>query len=276
MRSNLTGNGLGGGLLGDLAARFEAAAERARKGDQVGGCFLVCDWRCREEVRGSRCVADGSFCLLNQRQQTPQNKTQAHFYRLLLTSGHYNTQLGLLAALQANRYLSPAQLPWLATIPATSSILVFELHHDVTSHELAVRLVIQNGPKSDYVTVPLPQCAVAGDAAEQLAGPGACRFEAFVKSVGGAALPSASEWCAACANTKMNACVAARVRGSSGSSGGGGGEAWKLAVAVLASVAGTAAAAWAAFVIHQRRAARRWEAAAQQGGGGLAGLADKL
>jgi len=37
MRSNLTANGLGGGLLGDLLQRFGAAAERARAGDTVRG-----------------------------------------------------------------------------------------------------------------------------------------------------------------------------------------------------------------------------------------------
>jgi len=209
---------------------------------------------------------------------------QAHYYKLLVTSGHYNTQLGLLATLQADRHLSPAQLPWLATLPATSSILVFELYHDVTSDTLAVRLVTLDGPKANWTAVPLPQCAVAGDAAERLAGMGACEFSAFQKTFGAAALLSVGYWCAACENTQMDACLAAQAQGggkgafSSGGGGGAGGSSnrvLQLGVAVAASVAATASAAVIVFALYQKRVRRQqWEGQQQQqqAGGALAGL----
>jgi hypothetical protein len=198
----------------------------------------------------------------------------------LLTSGHYNTQLGLLAAMALDTALTPVQLPWLATLPATSAVLAFELHHapwngSATGHLLAVRLVFQNGPNAEYQAVPLPQCASGGAAAsdaaaaaaaEALAGPGACELSAFSRAYGGAGTDKLGAWCEACRNNQTNGCVAYRARqggangaaAAQGAGGAGGGEAWKIAVSVVASVAGTAALAAAAFALFLRKERPKW------------------
>jgi hypothetical protein len=205
-------------------------------------------------------------------------------------SAHYNTQLALLSAMALDTALTPAQLPWLATLPATSSALAFELHFDPSSRRLAVRMLYQDGPGQGYMPVPLPQCASPGgvrpngdvDAAEALAGPGACELSAFVRAYGGAAIDDAGTWCTVCENAQMEACVAARARGrggvfaasgfandngsggvssdsGGGNGGGGSGEKVKVAMAVVTSALGAGALAAGAVLWHVRRREAKWE-----------------
>lgn len=220
MRSNLTGNGLGGGLLGDLIARLQAASEHLREGKAAG------------------------------------------FYRLLLTSAHYNTQLALLAAMGLDTALTSRQLPWLGNLPATSSVLLFELHQGgpMTGGALAVRMVIQDGPSKPYVPVPLPCAAGEGGdpgAAEAFAGPGACELGAFLRAFKGVAIQNAADWCNACANGATNVCVAARAKSAgaarTGADGGDSGG-LKVAVGVLAGALTLAVVAAAVAILMLRRA----------------------
>lgn len=128
------------------------------------------------------------------------------YYKLLTVSSHYNTQLGLLSALQS---VVPAaqrtQYQWLSKIPSLAAVLVLELHAS-SSGQLVVRAVYQDGPKAAYRTLPLP-CAEAGDAAEAVAGPGACTLEAFRSLAEPAAMLNVGEWCEACGNSKVMACA---------------------------------------------------------------------
>ncbi|KAL6746088.1 histidine phosphatase superfamily [Haematococcus lacustris] len=180
MSSNLTSNLLGGPLLADMLAYMDTTASAALTGTQV-------------------------------------------FPKLLHISSHYNVQLGVLAALALDTHPPAlAALPWLSSkLPALASTAVFELlapevQAAVVGGELgqlAVRLVVQDGPEASWQMVPLP-CAVTGDAAAQLAGPGACSYPAFRALATAAALPSAPSWCRACANTGAAACqtLAAQAR----------------------------------------------------------------
>lgn len=165
MDPSLTGNLLGGGLLGDVLHRM-AAAEAAY-----------------------------------------QANSQALYYKLLTVSSHYNTQLGLLSALQsAVPAAQRTQYLWLSRIPSLAAVLVLELHASSSSGQLVVRAVFQDGPKGAYTTLPLP-CAEAGDAAEAVAGPGACTLDAFRRLAEPAAMFSVGEWCEACDNSKVMACA---------------------------------------------------------------------
>jgi len=131
---------------------------------------------------------------------------QAPYYKLLTVSSHYNTQLGVLSALQAA--VEPSQRTqylWLQKIPSLAAALVFELHK-TPAGALVVRAVFQDGPTAQYQVVSLP-CAVAGDAAEAFAGPGSCTLEAFRALAGPQAFDSSSAWCEACNNNKVLACV---------------------------------------------------------------------
>lgn len=183
MEPALASNLLGGAILADLLARVEAAAAAGGSASaSIGG-------------------AGG-------------------YYRLLTTSAHYNTQLGLLSALQAGASadgggdgttttMQQTDYPWRHKIPALAAVLAFELHRATTDGgEFVVRTVAQDGPSAAYSVIPLP-CAVAGDAAEQVAGPGACTLERFRALAQPQALGSASAWCEACGNVKVLACRAA-------------------------------------------------------------------
>ena len=227
-----------------------------------------------------------------QPKSTPSSPSQAPYYRLVLTSAHYNTQLGLISAMALDKFLTPAALPWLASIPATSSVLAFELHTSADSAtagqqaaegnqtagqvpRFAVRMMVQNGPDAGYVPVPLPPCAASRaadadiDAAEALAGPGACELGAFVRAFSGSALKDAGAWCAECDNGEVDACVAFKARSGSWktASWNTDGASWRIAVAVMASVLGTAALAAAAFALHRRRERRKWDRAGWPAGG---------
>ena len=153
-------------------------------------------------------------------------------------------------------------------IPSLAALMAFELHADAAQRpqQLAVRLVMQDGPSEPYTTIPLP-CAVAGDGAEALAGAGACTLEAFQALVQPLSMNGAEQWCAACDNSGMTACklrVAAAQLGEATASGGGGvssGAAAGIAVACSLVVAALAAAA---FVLYRRHMQRQLEQARLQ------------
>lgn len=133
-------------------------------------------------------------------------RLQAPYFKLVSVSSHYNTQLGVLAALQAA--VPPSQRSshaWQAAIPSLAAVLAFELHRDGASGGYVVRAVAHDSPQAGYVVLPLP-CARAGDAAEALAGPGSCTLEAFRALAGPQAINSSSHWCEACDNTRAQAC----------------------------------------------------------------------
>lgn len=150
--------------------------------------------------------------LLGRLEAAERGSSGGQHYRLLSVSSHYNTQLGVLAALQRDEGEQEPHVVdhlWRDRIPALASVLAFELHGSSGGGQLlAVRVVAQNGPAAAWVVVPLP-CAQQGDAAEQLAGPGACSLAAFRALAGPRALNSSRAWCDACSNTKVLACRAA-------------------------------------------------------------------
>lgn len=173
------------------------------------------------------------------------------YYRLLAAFGHYNTQLGLLAAMSLDTAAGSSKHPWFSNkIPSPAAVLAFELHCTRSKAadappQCVVRVVIQDGSKEEYQVLPLP--CTGGTAAGV---PGACPLEEFVQKYSSAALTSAADWCSACDNKATNACKAANLQGaegssisssSSSSSKGDNGVGWKVAVAVLTSVVGTAA-----------------------------------
>jgi hypothetical protein len=152
--------------------------------------------------------------------QLPSAVVLQSYYRLLTASGHYNTQLGLLSALLADQASTPDHT-WTKKIPSLAAVLVFELHttsptagssssKQQQQQPFAVRAVFQDGPKAAYQTLILP-CAVKGDAAEVLAGLGACTLERFRALAEPQALNTSSEWCDACRNGKVLACQVSRM-----------------------------------------------------------------
>ena len=170
MAPSLAGGLLGGAVVGDLLSRAAGAEAGARSGAGAGG-----------------------------------------YYRLLTVSAHYNTQLGVLSALQAGAEAAgqrQTSYAWRDRIPALAAVLAFELHHDRNGDLFAVRAVAQDGPAAPYAALPLP-CAQGGDAAERLAGPGACTLARFRALAGPLALNSSRAWCEACGNRKVLACRAA-------------------------------------------------------------------
>jgi hypothetical protein len=62
-----------------------------------------------------------------------------------VVSSHYNTQLGLLAALEVDMSPAAPAVAWLTKIPALAAVLAFELHMDPAIGTGAVRLVAQVG-----------------------------------------------------------------------------------------------------------------------------------
>lgn len=195
------------------------------------------------------------------------------YYRLLTVSSHYNTQLGVLSALQhgaAQQGLPESDYPWRRRIPSTAAVLAFELHAsaagagDEAGH-WAVRAVAQDGPASRYAVLPLPCADAAGEA---LAGPGACSLGAFRALAAPQAISSAAEWCAACGNEKVMACVVQRMQrqlaqqeeGSAAmrdDSSGGGGSVPAGMVALYCVVSVAAAAVLAVAGLLGARALRR-------------------
>lgn len=199
-------------------------------------------------------------------------------YQLLGFSAHYNTQLGVLSALRLDTYW-PALLAttrnsasWLATgalpaptiapkLPALAAVVAFELHVPssastpgtlTSADQMAVRLVIQDGPSTPYMIVPMP-CQT--NQSNALGGPEACSLPAFLSYIQGLAL-SEDAWCSACRNGgNMTYCALIAAQSNAGSSGGH--ADWEIAVAVVVSVVGTAllVVAIMALWLRSRRAA---------------------
>lgn len=77
---------------------------------------------------------------------------------LLVMSSHYNTQLGLLAALDIESSPGAEDIPWRTQIPSLASVLAFELHKlggTGLPASYYVRAVYQDGPGEAYKTLPL-------------------------------------------------------------------------------------------------------------------------
>lgn len=160
-----------------------------------------------QNMLGGALLADVLVRMENAAKAVAANK--AVYYKLLSVSSHYNTQLGLLAALGVDQ-VPNSDLVWLKKIPATAAVLALELHKTDDS-ALWVRVVAQDGPGKPYAAVPLPCSADKGQVK------GACSYDDFVKLAGLQALGSVEAWCSACGNQNMLACKAVawrRLRGS--------------------------------------------------------------
>lgn len=93
---------------------------------------------------------------------TTANPTLLQVYpTLLVLSAHYNTQLGLLAALDIEFTPGAEDIAWRTRIPNLAAVLAFELHKvgGVGGVGLPpsyyVRAVFQDGPGEGYRTLPL-------------------------------------------------------------------------------------------------------------------------
>mmetsp|Transcript_13596 Transcript_13596/g.29101 ORF Transcript_13596/g.29101 Transcript_13596/m.29101 type:complete len:514 (-) Transcript_13596:767-2308(-) len=227
MRSSLTGNLLGGPLVSELLDGMSQAA----------------------------------------RAQELNSDT---YIKVMTISSHYNTMLGLLSALAldtnspAATAMSNPNRPsnWLATgalpdvggpkIPASASLLVLELFSEQPTSPLLVRLVVQDGPSSPYVTIPLP-CS-SGSASPA----GTCTWPAFQTWASSAAL-SASDWCKACRNADAATCIQINLQGQLDSSQGSGGHKdWEIAVAVVVTFVGTLLLCGVIAVVVRQRSKRAW------------------
>lgn len=154
------------------------------------------------------------------------NQVGLPHYKLLGVVGHYNTQLGLLAALKADQVEEEeVVVPWLTQkIPSPSAILTFELHTNDTqdtnnakntntnTNTYAIRAVLQDGAGKNYQPVPLP-CSVGG---KEEGYP--CPLPVFLSLATPQAM-NAGEWCEACDNVDMLACQAAEGQRSKGKGG---------------------------------------------------------
>lgn len=127
----------------------------------------------------------------------------------------------------------------------------------------------QDGPKADYATIPLP-CAVPGDGAEALAGPGACTLDSFRQLAEPRSINGTAAWCGACENDSMSVCKLQRATAelqavTAGDEGAGGGSSGLSGGAVagiaIGCVAATLAACGVGFVMYRRRMLRQLEAA---------------
>ena len=160
---------------------------------------------------------------MEQAVQHRETSFPAHVYKLLTIAGHYNTQLGVLAALQADQ-VTNSTLPWLGKkIPSPAAVLVFELHHlsekeggkekegeEGREEGYYVRVVIQDGAKQDYQGVLLP-CS-GGEGGREGGREGEEGFQCSLKEFFELAAPqalSAGEWCRACENENVLACKVA-------------------------------------------------------------------
>jgi lysosomal acid phosphatase len=210
MRSWVTGNRLGGLLVAELVGRLRAAAD----GDLAAG------------------PGPGPVYL-----------------RLLHVSGHYNTQLGLLAALGADTTPYAADIAWLRKIPETAALMAFELHSTgaKADKKYFVRLVVQDGPKAEYVVVPLP-CATEGDEAENAVGTGACTLASFLDTAEPAAINGIHHWCLACKNGADPVCQAAMHAKNAAT--------WQLAVAAILPLSILGVIVGVMAVVRRRRASR--------------------
>eukprot|EP00897_Mesotaenium_endlicherianum_P008672 jgi/Mesen1/7833/ME000417S07132 len=122
-------------------------------------------------------------------------------------SGHYATQLCLLAAININPTAgsSTAEDPnaWLHKIPKYGAVMVLEVHSDSTAPSgLRIRLVLQDGQDAPFRTVVLP-CATNGT-------DGSCTYDDFKTVTSDRVVYSVGDFCDACANTTMTQCAAAK------------------------------------------------------------------
>jgi hypothetical protein len=155
-------------------------------------------------------------------------------------------------------------------VPELASIMVFELHVSAPSpQQFAVRLVVQDGPRAEYETLPLP-CARAGDEAETLAGPGSCTLDSFLSLAQPRSFTSMAEWCTACKNTVHPACKVVSLQNaladaSASACSDGNASAWQLALAAVLPAVAVASIAAVSFVYYRRRIQRLYGKSAQQG-----------
>lgn len=146
--------------------------------------------------------------------------------------------------------------------------MLFELHatplNSTDPKTFAVRLVIQDGPGGNYLSIPLP-CAKAGDAAETLAGPGACTLDNFIATAQPLSFPTTEQWCSACNNTIYPACKIVSLQNklangdaSSATDACTGKDAsgWQLALAAVLPALGVAILAAIMFVVYRRKVQR--------------------
>ncbi|MEW5318965.1 MAG: hypothetical protein WDW38_010143 [Sanguina aurantia] len=163
---------------------------------------------------------------LNAAEAGVTQPTSTPYVRFVSSSTHYNTQLGLMGALRLDTYAPAvaalAALPkgnWLATgsisgtnpkIPSLAAVLLLELVEAPpgSGGVSAVRILIQDSPTGAYTQVPLP-CSVPGDGGEAAAGVGACTLPLFNAYAAPHALNSSADWCSACQNAAVDACLAA-------------------------------------------------------------------
>lgn len=163
------------------------------------------------------------------------------YYKLLAFSSHYNTQLGLLAALGMDTWPLAAAVPWTLKIPKLSALLAFELHS--VGEQMFVRGVYQDGPLAEYAVLPLP---CGDDAAVQAVGPGACSYSSFLALASPAAITTTAQWCDLCDNNSTSACQLRRqslqvaTLNSAAASADNNGLAWKIAVTAVVTCVGTA------------------------------------
>ena len=322
MQPALTHNLLAGPLLADLLGSMSDAVEAAGNGSQVGAGR-------GGEGRGAQssgrrggwmdCFESGAACFespafspvpssLTRKAVNrflsflcPPNQPQL-YYKLVSLSGHYNTQLGLLAALGLEAGAGPAAAAFVwyrPSLPKLAAVLAFELHYapatagsggssnSSDSRMYVVRAVAQDGPSASYVTVPLPCASAAAAAAlaaavnaatpaanataaaaNAAAAVGACTLDDFVALAAPQSMPEAADWCSACGNNDVAACRIVSLQSEEGEGGDGDGEAWKIAVSVVVTFVGALALAVCGVCVWSRYTAGRQQ---QQGGAGGAG-----
>jgi lysosomal acid phosphatase len=176
------------------------------------------------------------------------SKASSSFYQLVGLHGHYNTQLGLLAALKLDQHLPAVNAfavnsptgSWLSTgssvqvssnltfpppkLPSAAAVLSFELlapsntslvfnqstPSSLSPPTLAVRLVVQDGPGRAYFTLPLP---CTSPLAAAIGGQGSCTLDAFINMVSSHGMTlQPSQWCIVCANNAAEVCVATQAK----------------------------------------------------------------
>ena len=214
MRSNLTGSLLGGLLLSDLLGYLSGAAEAASAASSTAPFYQLVHLSAHyntilgvlgalaiDQVGAGRSGTAVVVPLTGELKRQPTGLAN----RPDSTSACSLPAHRPFAAVQMPN--ATAEVPWLSAIPSLASIMAFELHADtaLSPSQLAVRLVAQDGPAADYAPIPLP-CAVAGGAAEALAGQGACSLADFVALAQGAAINGTESWCSECQNTAYTVC----------------------------------------------------------------------
>eukprot|EP00850_Spirogloea_muscicola_P024145 SM000454S16466 [mRNA] locus=s454:18761:22420:+ [translate_table: standard] len=121
--------------------------------------------------------------------------------RLIGYSGHYATQLCLLAAINLNPPDGQKDPnAWIQHIPAYGAVLAVEVSNEASG--LRIKVLLQDGQDAPYRAIVLP-CAPAG-------GDGSCTYADFKNMTTGSTFSDVGEWCTACANNTMTYCAAAK------------------------------------------------------------------